>query len=73
MRERFDWQIEDYNLYAATNIIVQVFGNILGIYILSKMFGVSEILIVVIAYASSMVEYTIVGSAVYPWQLYTGL
>lgn len=73
MRDKFNWAIVDYNLYAATNIIVQIFGNVFGIYILSKMFGVSEILIAIIAYGSSMTEYIIVGCAAYSWQLYAGM
>lgn len=73
MRERFGWRIDDYNLYAATTIVVQIFGNIIGIYILSKMLSVSEIIIAMIAYSSSMIEYIIVGFAVHPWQLYAGM
>lgn len=72
MREKFDWTIGNYNTYAATNIIVQVAGNVIGIYILSKMFGISEILIAAIAYSSSMTEYIIVGLANQSWQLYAG-
>lgn len=73
LRERFDWAISDYNFYTASNIIVQIFGNIFGIYVLSRMFGVSEILIAMIAYASSMTEYIFIGCAAYPWQLYVGM
>lgn len=72
-RERFLWTITQYNYYAAVNIVVQIFGNIFGIYILSRMFGVSEILIAMIAYASSMTEYIIVGFATQSWQLYVGM
>lgn len=72
MREKFSWTINQYNIYAATNIIVQIVGNVIGIYILSKMFGISEIYIAILAYCSSMTEYVIDGLAEYPWQLYFG-
>lgn len=72
MRDKFGWMISDYNLYASTNVVVQIFGNIIGIYILSKMFGVSEFIIAMIAYGSSMAEYIIVGLAAYSWELYLG-
>lgn len=72
MRLKFRWLISDYNYYASTSIVVQILGNIIGIYILSKMFGVSEIIIALIAYGSSMTEYVIVGFAAYPWQIYFG-
>lgn len=73
MRQRFGWTISDFNMYAATNIILQVFGNIIGIYILSKLLGVSEIVLAIIGYGSAMTEYIFVGCAVYPWQLYAGM
>jgi len=70
VRDKFNWTIGDYNLYAATSTVMQIFGNIIGIYILSKLFGVSEIVLAIIAYASAMSEYIIVAFAVVPWQLY---
>lgn len=73
LRERFNWAISDYNFYTASNIVVQIFGNIFGIYILSRMFGVSEILIAMIAYGSSMTEYIFIGCAAQSWQLYVGM
>lgn len=51
---------------------MQIFGNIIGIYVLSKIFGVSEIILAVIAYGSAMSEYIIAAFAIYPWQLYLG-
>lgn len=72
MRERFGFTINEFNLYAATNIILQVFGNVIGIYILSKMLGVSEIWLAILGYGSAMTEYIIVGCAIHPWQLYAG-
>lgn len=72
MRERFNWSVNDYNLYSATNVICQVFGNIFGTYVLSKMFGIHEIVIAIIGYISAMTEYIITGLAPYSWELYAG-
>lgn len=71
-RNTFDWTIAQYNLYAATSTIMQVFGNIIGMYILSKLLGMSEIMIALIAYGSGMTEYIIAAFAMAPWQLYLG-
>lgn len=72
VRDKFGWTIANYNFYAATSTVMQIFGNIIGIYILSKLFGVSEITLAVIAYASASSEYIIAAFAIYPWQLYLG-
>lgn len=72
MREKFNWLIDDYNNYAATNVIAQIVGNLIGTYILQKMFGISDIIIALIAFLSSMVEYIIDGVAMYSWQIYFG-
>lgn len=72
VRDKFDWTIGDYNLYAATSTVMQIFGNIIGIYILNRWFGVSEIVLAILGYASAMSEYIIVAFAMVPWQLYLG-
>lgn len=72
MREKFRWMITDYNLYAAFNVICQVFGNIFGTYVLNKMFGIPEIVMAIIGYFSAMAEYIIAGLASYSWQFYAG-
>lgn len=72
VRNKFDWTIGQYNLYAATSTLMQVFGNIIGIKILSKLLGISEIMIALIANTSAMSEYIVAAFAMYPWQLYSG-
>lgn len=72
MRRKFGWTIDDYNQYVAANIIVQILGNVIGIYILSKKFGISETIIAVIAFGSSMTEYIIDGVATHTWIIYLG-
>lgn len=72
MRDKFKWMITDYNLYSAFNVICQVFGNIIGTYVLNKMFGIPEILMAIFGYFSAMTEYIVVGLADYSWELYVG-
>lgn len=72
MREKFKWRVPDYNLYNAFNVICQVIGNILGTYVLNKMFGIPELLMAITGYASAMTEYIITGLAEYSWELYAG-
>lgn len=72
MREKFGWLIDDYNNYAAINVIMQIIGNVFGTYVLTKMFGISDISMALIAFLSSMTEYIVDGFAVYSWEIYFG-
>lgn len=72
MREKFKFNITDYNMFSAFNVICQVFGNIFGTYVLNKMFGIPEILMAIMGYSSAMVEYIVAGLANYSWELYVG-
>lgn len=53
-------------------MIAQIVGNVFGTYVLQKMFGISDILLGMIAFLSSMAEYIIDGLAVYAWEIYLG-
>lgn len=72
MRDKFKWMITDYNMFTAFNVICQVFGNIIGTYVLNKMFGVPELLMAIIGYFSATAEYIVTGLAIYSWELYVG-
>lgn len=51
---------------------MQIFGNIFGIYVLSRIFGLSEIVLAILAFGSAMSECIMVAFAGSPWQLYIG-
>lgn len=72
MHDKFKWSVNDYNFYLATNVIFQVIGNILGIYVLKTKLGVPEIIIGTIGFMSAMVEYITTGLATASWVLYLG-
>lgn len=64
--------ITDYNLYDAFNVVCQIVGNILGVYVLNQMLGVPVLILAMVGYFSAMTEYIVAGLASYSWQLYVG-
>lgn len=72
VREKFKWMITDYNLYDAFNVVCQIVGNILGVYVLNQMLGIPVLILAIVGYFSAMTEYIVAGLASYSWQLYVG-
>lgn len=72
VREKFKWMLTDYNLYDAFNVVCQIVGNILGVYVLNQMLGVPVLILAMVGYFSAMTEYIVAGLANYSWQLYVG-
>lgn len=64
--------ITDYNLYDAFNVVCQIVGNILGVYVLNQMLGIPVLILAMVGYFSAMTEYIVAGLANYSWQLYVG-
>lgn len=64
--------ITDYNLYDAFNVVCQIVGNILGVYVLNQMLGIPVLILAMVGYFSAMTEYIVAGLASYSWQLYVG-
>ncbi|XP_031639670.1 proton-coupled folate transporter-like [Contarinia nasturtii] len=70
MRQQFKWVQTDYTLYSAFNVICQIFGNLAGTYMLHKIFGMPDILVILIGWFSAMTEFIIIGLANNSIQLY---
>ncbi|XP_031639064.1 proton-coupled folate transporter-like [Contarinia nasturtii] len=70
VRDRFKWMPTDFALYSAFNMICKVFGNLIGIYVLHKMFGMPEIFVILISLFSAMTDHIFIGLADYSIQLY---
>lgn len=73
VREKFEWTVKDYTIYDSISIIIQIFGNIIGSYLLQKLLGFSITSLALIAYGSSVIDSVIKLTAVYPWHLYLSI
>lgn len=72
VREKFGWTVHDYALYDCYSIMVQVIGTILGIYVLKKLFRLSDPMIAVIAAGSIVLDGVAKSFAERPVDLYFG-
>jgi len=70
VRERFNWSIQQSTFYDAATIVVIILGNIVGMYILNKLLGISETKLAIMSYISSFADYLIKGFAYQSWHLY---
>lgn len=72
VRERFDWTLEDYSLFNASRIVIQIGGSVLGMLLLRKYLGFSIVMMGLIATGCSVLESTVRATAVYSWEMYLG-
>lgn len=72
VRERFQWTLEDYSLFNAARIVIQIGGSVLGMIILRKYLGFSIVAMGLIALGCSVLESTVRATAVYSWEMYLG-
>ncbi|XP_055921656.1 proton-coupled folate transporter [Eupeodes corollae] len=73
VRERFEWTLEDFNLFNAARIIVQIGGSVLAMIVLRKYFGVSIVAMGLLALGCSVLESTARATALYSWHMYFGM
>lgn len=73
VREKFNWTIQQFNTYDSTAIPTQVAGNVFGLYVLVRFFGVSDTSMAIVAFLSFAADYGIKATATEPWHLYAGL
>lgn len=73
VRERFEWSVRDYTIYSATATTSLIFGNLVAMYWLKRIFGLSEVTFAIIAFLHCMLDSLISAVAFQPWQLYLGV
>lgn len=72
VRERFQWTLEDFSLFNASRIVIQIIGSVLGMLILRKWLGFSIVAMCLISLGCSVLESTVRAAAVYSWEMYLG-
>lgn len=70
LREQFDWTVKEYSFYDATAILLMIIGNLVGMYGMKKMFGLSESMLAAIGFCSYAIDSGIRAVAYEPWHLY---
>ncbi|XP_012270846.1 proton-coupled folate transporter-like [Orussus abietinus] len=69
-RERLGWDIMQFSNYLGTNVIMGIFGTILGVKLLGDYVGVSNTALSVLAYLSNFISACIKSFTWLPWHMY---
>lgn len=70
LRERFEWTVKEFSFYDATAITFMIVGNLVGMYGLKKLLGVSESILAAIGFSCYAIHSGIWAVAYEPWHLY---
>lgn len=70
VREKFAWTLKEFSFYSSTSIVLQIIGNIIGMYFLRKYLGLSETVLALLAILSAIVESVILSASSESWHLY---
>lgn len=70
VREKFEWTLREYTLFDSANILIAIAGCIVGLVVLKKMLGFSDISLAVLALMSQLADALIKSTAERPMQMY---
>lgn len=73
VRDVFAWTVRNFTIYCTTNTISLIFGNIIAMYGLKKLFNLSETTLAIIAFSSCLLDSIISSVAFHSWHLYLGI
>jgi MFS transporter, PCFT/HCP family, solute carrier family 46 (folate transporter), member 1 len=69
-RQQFGWQLKDANYFDSVGICVVILGCFIGLRLFKKVFGVSEIYLMILALVSAIFNDTLKAFATLSWQMY---
>lgn len=69
-RQKFGWNLQDMTLYESGTMLMTVFGSIIGLVVLKKLMGLSDLAMSMISLISLLIDALIKTVANYSWQLY---
>jgi PCFT/HCP family folate transporter-like MFS transporter 1/3 len=69
-RTRFNWTLEDHNLFQSASIVVTVVGTLSALYVLKKLMEVSDMVLLCLAILSNIMSCFLEAFATKTWQMY---
>ncbi|XP_016968034.1 proton-coupled folate transporter [Drosophila biarmipes] len=73
MRKQFDYTVQDYSVFNAARVVIQVVGSTIAMILLRRLLGVSTIMMTLLAFACCVLESTVRATAVYGSEMYLAL
>lgn len=71
-RQKFRWLLKEYNIFSAINMIIIVFGMFCGTVLFQKLCKMSDGLLLILSYISSIADVIVRCFAKKSWHLYLG-
>lgn len=71
-RQKLTWDLKDYTIFGASNTMIMVAGLFVGVIFVQKVCRVSDVLLTIISYLSSLAEVVVKAVAVSSWHMYLG-
>lgn len=72
VREKLHWSLKDYNTYSAVTTTISFVGAFIGVSVIQRVFGISDVVFSIIAFVSSAAESIIKAFVITSWQIYFG-
>ncbi|KAL9694862.1 hypothetical protein quinque_014147 [Culex quinquefasciatus] len=69
-RRQFGWDVEMYSLWLSSELAIIMFGNFFGIFLMRKLFKMSDLGLLTLSTINHLGDYLIKGSARQGWQLF---
>ncbi|EDW89467.2 proton-coupled folate transporter [Drosophila yakuba] len=73
MRKQFDYTVQDYSVFNAARVVIQVVGSTIAMILLRRLLGLSTIMMTLLAFACCVLESTVRATAVYGSEMYLAL
>ncbi|XP_041768048.1 proton-coupled folate transporter-like [Anopheles merus] len=72
-RRKFGWDLKQFSYFQFTDVLIIIFGNVIGIPILKQVLHCSDTTVAIVSIASYIVDSLIMGFASSGWMLYLAI
>ncbi|XP_061389294.1 probable peptidoglycan muropeptide transporter SLC46 [Musca vetustissima] len=73
VREKFQWTVKDFTTYETISILIPILGNVLGVWLLRRVFKMQILTVAIYALLSQASSSLMKGFAAVNWQLYLAI
>ncbi|KAM3963294.1 putative peptidoglycan muropeptide transporter SLC46 [Aphomia sociella] len=69
-RRKLNWALSEFNQFSAASVLISFVGSFIGVAVIQKCLGVSDLTFSIVSFISSAAEYTVKALAVVTWHMY---
>lgn len=71
-RTKIHWALKQYTIYSAANTTISFMGCLFGVAVIQRLFGISDLAFVLIAFLSNIAESLTKAFVTLSWHMYLG-